>query len=215
MTDEELAQLIAQGHETGGVEFKSSGDLGDARYQAKIVRAILGLANRRDGGVLVIGVCEREGKRLEIEGVGAEHLEGWNFDRLAGIVSGYADPSVEMMLDTRRVDGKTCLAISVREFAEIPVLCKKRYAERQAGSGKDNREVELLRAGACYVRSSRKPETTEVGSQEDMRALINLATEKGVRRWAELSRSAGPIAAVPGATESALAAYDREVEGLL
>ena len=40
----------------------------------------------------------------------------------------------------------------------------------------------VLRSGACYVRSSRKPETSEIPTQTEMRELLQLATDKAVMR---------------------------------
>ena len=54
MTDEELAELIARG-ERPGVEFKNARSRKDASFK-EIVRAVLGMANRRDGGLVIIGI---------------------------------------------------------------------------------------------------------------------------------------------------------------
>lgn len=62
------------------------------------------------------------------------------------------------------------VALQIREFESIPILCRKNYDD-------------ILRAGACYVRSRRKPETVEIPNQEDMRDLLDLATEKGLRKY--------------------------------
>jgi len=66
----------------------------------------------------------------------------------------------------------------VEEFSDVPVLCKRDYDD-------------LLRAGACYVRPRRKPETTEIPTQADMRDLLDLATEKGVTRFLERAKGVG------------------------
>ena len=75
------------------------------------------------------------------------------------------------------------LVIHVDEFDEIPVLCKKQEPPR----GGDV----ILRKGACYVRSKGKPESAEVSTQEDMRALLDLATDKAMAKWVESNVRAG------------------------
>ncbi len=61
MDDEEFAQRLALGHETRGTEFKGPGLQSDRRLVAQVVRAVLGMANRRDGGSSLVrkmmGVC--------------------------------------------------------------------------------------------------------------------------------------------------------------
>ena len=74
-------------------------------------------------------------------------------------------------------EDKKLIVIKVNEFADIPILCKKDFPN-------------VLRKGACYVRPRRKPETTEIPSQVDMRDLLDLATEKKLRKFTYLSKLA-------------------------
>lgn len=85
-------------------------------------------------------------------------------------------------------NGNQYVVLEVDVFTDIPVLCKRDFQD-------------VLRSEACYVRSRRKPETSEMPTQEDMRDLLELATEKKLReRLAQLGRvgliilpSAGPL----------------------
>lgn len=54
--DDQFVELLALGHEQQGVEFKGPGPRTDKYLQGKVLRAILGMANRRDGGHIIIGV---------------------------------------------------------------------------------------------------------------------------------------------------------------
>ena len=63
LTDQKFAQGIALGHELSGIEFKSPGPLSEGRLVAQAVKAIPGLANRRDGGSVIIGVSEQDGRQ--------------------------------------------------------------------------------------------------------------------------------------------------------
>ena len=58
MTEQDFESLLARGYETDGVEFKGAWIRTDKLFLAKVVRAILGMANRRDGGLVVVGVEE-------------------------------------------------------------------------------------------------------------------------------------------------------------
>ena len=79
------------------------------------------------------------------------------------------------------------IVISVDEFRDVPILCKKDYYDQnEKGGGK-----QVLTAGACYVRSTHKPETTNFPSQTELRDLLNLALEKGARRFLKIESSAG------------------------
>ncbi len=184
MTDEEFAQILARGYERNGEEFKPAGPATDGYLFAQVARAALGMANRRDGGKVVIGINDTN-HGLTPVGISASDMPTWNYDDVAEKLSSYADPSIRFELESHSHEGNQYIVLAVMEFDDIPVLCKKDYPKQ------NNREV--LRKGACYVRSRRKPETTEIPTQEDMRDLVDLATEKRLRKNLEQLRRAGGL----------------------
>jgi len=60
MTEEEFAEIIALGREQASVEFKGPGLRTDKHLFAKVTRAVLGMANLRDGGRVVVGIEEQQ-----------------------------------------------------------------------------------------------------------------------------------------------------------
>ena len=176
MDAQEFGEIIAFGRERRGVEFKRGGSRKDKQLLTKVVRAMIGMANRRDGGRVVIGVDE-DNNCLVPNGITAEDLPTWHYDDLADSVAEYADPSMDFDLEIVEYEGSTFVVLAVQEFADIPVLCKRDYPG-------------TLRAGACYIRTRRKPETTEIPTQADMRDILELAVEKGVRRFIVQARAA-------------------------
>ncbi len=182
MNTEEFAQvlneLIALKHELSGVECKPPGPRTDKKLQAWVIRAMLGMANRRDGGLVIVGVDDSL-TSLKPVGLNSTYLASWErYDDLASSAAEYADPSINFEQEIHEYEGNKYVLVIVKEFEDIPVLCKKDYPE-------------ILRKGACYVRSRRKPETIEVPTQEDMRDLLDLATEKRLRKFLALAKSAG------------------------
>lgn len=198
LTQQQLAEALAFGREQPGIEFKTGGPRSDRRLLAKVVRAMIGMSNRRDGGHIVIGVDDRRGV-IEPVGVSGADIATWTYDAIADVVGEYCEPSVEFDVATVELDGKAYFLIQVMEFGEVPVLCSRDFGD-QSGS--------LLREGACYIRPRRKPETVEIRTYADMRDLFDLATEKGVRRFFATARRAG-IDATPGVTSEAL--FDAQI----
>jgi predicted HTH transcriptional regulator len=188
VTDEEFAQLmdrvISQGHELSGLEFKGPGPVRDGRLVAQVVKAVLGMANRRDGGRVIIGV-EDDGNAFSPIGISDDDLSTWTYDAVSDQVARYADPGVSFEIETRQYNGNRYLVIEVEEFSDIPVLCKRAYDD-------------VLRDGACYVRTRRKPETSDIPTHADMRDLLGLAIEKGVRQFLESARRVGLFDASTG-----------------
>jgi predicted HTH transcriptional regulator len=169
MTDEEFATLLALPYEQHGIEFKGSRPRSDKVFFAKVARAALGMSNRRDGGIVVIGVEDDSG-HLDPVGLIPEVLQTWTYDAVAEGISAYADPNVVFELQVRRNAAREYVVLLVQEFEDIPVLCRQNYPG-------------VLRGGALYVRTRRKPETSEVPSQTEMRELLELATEKRLRAF--------------------------------
>jgi predicted HTH transcriptional regulator len=183
MTKEELAAAISLGHEQRGLEFKGPGLQTDKQLMMKVARAVLGMANRRDGGRVIIGVVDDDGG-LDPVGLNVDHLRTWTYDDVSATVARYADPMVSFgITNVIDDDGRTFVILRVEEFRDIPILCKKGFTDEQ------NRV--LLRDGACYVRSWRKPETSEIPTHEEMRELIDIAVDKKLREFVSRAQTAG------------------------
>lgn len=177
MTGREFAEILQQGHETPGVEFKGPGPRMDKALFAKVVKAALAMANRRGGGRIIIGVREDAGL-LVPQGLSTTDLATWPHDDITGALSAYADPYVSVTIQTLAYQDKNFVILTVDEFEEMPVLCKKEFQG-------------VLRDGACYVRRKGRIESSEVPNGAEMRDLIELATEKGVRRFLRTASRAG------------------------
>jgi predicted HTH transcriptional regulator len=181
LTDQQLADAFDLGREQGAVEFKSPGARSNRRMAAVVIKAMIGMSNRRDGGHVVIGVTDNGGSIVPV-GVAEDDLRTWTFDALADVVAQYVEPSIDFNIRVATINEMRFVVIEVAEFAEVPTLCKRDY----------NIDGEtILREGACYIRPRRKPETVEVATYADMRDLIDLATEKSVRRFLAAAHRAG------------------------
>jgi predicted HTH transcriptional regulator len=139
------------------------------------------MANHRDGGLVILGV-EDKNNTLTPVGLTKTDLATWNYDDISSSLAAYADPSVSFDRQILEYNGVSYIILRVHEFEDIPVLCRQDYSK--------SAEV-VLRKGACYVRSRHKPETSEIPSQEDMRDLLDLAIDKGVRKFVARGVKAG------------------------
>jgi predicted HTH transcriptional regulator len=151
---------------------------------AKVVKSILAMSNLSDGGHIVIGVkevSEAEG-RYEPVGMRSDHLDTFSSDALADFVRNYADPYAKLDVEVVSLDGRDFIVISVSSFDETPVICKRDYAS-------------ILSEGAIYIRSrSGRPRSEPVTLYVDMRELMDLAIDRGVRRFLEKQSRIGVVA---------------------
>jgi predicted HTH transcriptional regulator len=199
VTEKDLEALLSFGREQRSVEFKGPGSRADKTFLATVVRAMLGMANQQDGGVVVIGVDEGTNRPPTVTGLSDEDLATWNHDHLSESLAQYADPFVSFELDRIHIGGHTVVVISVAEFEDVPILCKRNFAS-------------VLRDGACYVRSRRKVETVDVPTHADMRQLLELATNKAIRKFLMRAQRVGMAAERAAATDAEQ--YDQQLGDL-
>jgi predicted HTH transcriptional regulator len=207
MTGDELDGLIAAG-ERRSVEFKSGGSLSDNHLVARVARAVLAMTNTRDGGRVIIGVEEVNATPVA-KGVNAAELPSWKFDHIAAKVAAYADPYVNFELDVVNLSGTAFVVLTVEEFDQFPVICKKAF-----DTPPPVRTV--LRRGAVYIRGRPKPESVEVANEADMRELLDFATEKQLARFVRQGVAAGVLAVGgPPAGRTDLIRYEAESKDFL
>ena len=159
--------LIARGREARNLEYKRSAPWDDLRLG--IVKAALAFANTRDGGYIVIGMEQLADDRYEPQGMTPEHLAGYTLDKVQTEVNRYAAPFVSLDATPHKYGGKTFFVIAVDPFEDVPVICTR------------DAEV-VLRRAAIYTRSRRMVSSAPIDNPEDMRALIDLATDRAVAR---------------------------------
>ena len=186
LTDQQFAELLVLSYEPRGLEFKGARPRTDRLFFARVVRACLGMANLRDGGRVIIGVDERGGV-LDPVGLSDADLATWRYDDIAAGLATYADPMITFDIYVHEYQGRRFVELEVHEFDELPILCRTTYMERPP-----TQQV-ILREGACYVRRRGKPETSEIPTQSEMRELLDLAIEKGVRRFIARARAVGLV----------------------
>jgi len=168
MTREEFLDLVAAG-EGPGVEFKNPRGAADHNFW-EVAKAVLGMANRRDGGLVLVGVADNR----SIEGLSETQVASWeNVDAVRQKLGPFADPFA--YVDIQVVDaaadgapGRRCAAIAVQPFDQVPLLCGRAFSSH-------GREV--LRQGACYVRSRQMPATTEIADHAAFRVISILFSE--------------------------------------
>lgn len=164
-----LIALILHGAEERNLEYKASMNWSGVETRSKVIRAAMSMANIRDGGSIVFGVEENAAGEFLPVGMRPDDAESFNLDNVMDAVNRYADPFVEMELERVFWEDRVFVVLQVKEFAEIPVVCRKSGVE--------------LRRGAIYTRSRSKNESVPISSQTEMREVLEMAFEKQMRRY--------------------------------
>jgi len=158
----------------------------------------MGMANKPDGGTVIIGVCEA-GVALDPVGLDDSQASSWTYDHFHAAIAKYADPYVDFTVERVQLDGKTFVVVEVQEFVEFPVICKASFPE-------------VLRDGALYVRRRGKNETVEVPSHVEMREVIERAAMIKARSILATHADLGGAASVDVGENSL---FDDEAKDLL
>ncbi|MBM7506459.1 hypothetical protein JOE61_000273 [Nocardioides salarius] len=176
---EDVEQLLAVGNESRSFEVKGPGSLKEKPFVAKVARAVMAMGNRRDGGVVCVGVDEPQMKEMQ-PGLDDDQASEWaDYDNVAAALAKYSDPAVVFELAGYALSsGANVVVLDVAEFDVVPHVCKKTFPE-------------VLQDGMTYVRPRGKPESVPVPNSAEMRALLDLATAKGVREWVRVGTLAG------------------------
>lgn len=193
----DINTLVNYHQEERWLEFKQSMSWSDRASQARIIKAILAMSNIKDGGWIVIGKKEQDDGTFINQGMTTDHFNSYDSDQVKTVVNNYADPYTLIDIDKREIDTKRYVIIRVKEFDEIPVICKRSYPR-------------ILNEGIIYTRSiGGRPQSIPVPSQTEMREIVRMAVMKGVRRWFEQTKEIG----IP--LESDKTRFERQMEGLL
>lgn len=204
MRDEEFQELvnemIGRGHELRNIECKGPGIRNDKNFFTKIVRACIGMSNRRDGGFVIIGLSETDGS-IEPNGLNDTQLKSWKYDSIGDSLAVYCDPPIQFEVEFYKYQNHSMVLIMVNEFEDMPIICKKDYENN-------------LRSGACYVRTRRKPETTEIPTQNEMRELLDLALEKRLRTF-HIQYLAMTQGTIDSRTPNDKELFEKQLEGLI
>jgi hypothetical protein len=208
MSPDQFDTIIADPRETPSLEFKSAGSADDQTLFAKVLKAMIAMSNRQDGGTIVIGISDDKTKgsvrHHEVVGMSEQEAATWDADRLADKVAKYTDPRLVFAAETIVREGKHFVVIEVNEFADAPVfVAKSIYTE-------DNREI-LLKRGALYVRGSSKPETVELSTAEEMRSLLSVALAKYMRQHLSTISAAGIRIGIDELTAHDSIMFDKEL----
>ncbi len=167
MDYEESKNYIEAGKEGRHLEYKRSTSWKDPNFKATLTKSILAMSNLKDGGVIVIGVEKQKDGSYIAKGIKLEHLKSFrNEDEIKMYISNFADPYVDFSIEILQNKGSSFVLIDVKEFEEIPVICKRNGLNH-------------LKEGVIFIRTRRHPETMQIPSQTEMREIVELAIDKG------------------------------------
>jgi hypothetical protein len=124
-----------------------------------------------------------------------EHYNSFDEDRVRETVRQFAEPFVALDLIKKSYNNNKFVIITVKEFDEIPVICRK--------SGKSDN----LQEGQIYVRpKSGTVSTRKVQTYSEMKELVELAVIKQARKFMQIT------SVMPTEEQRATESYNEELK---
>jgi len=187
-------------------EFKRSMSWNDDYVKMKLSKSIMAMSNVSDGGWIMLGVEEKQDNSFYATGMKPSDAESFEYDHMVDHINAYTLPYVSFALDSISDNQRTFIVIRVNQFVDTPVICAKDYYF--AGELK-------IKSGDIFTRTLRgKPQTSKVMDYVDLKEIIDLAIDRGLRRLAERMSKGGfsiPITG-KGLDEQQ---FDNEIKDLL
>jgi len=143
----------------------------DIWCQERVIRGILGLNHHSLGGVLIVGIEEKDNHKILIKGLSTKQLQSFqDTERLRSNVDSFSSEKINYEIgvgDWPNSSSKLVklVVVTVEQFGHYATLCTH------------NGQTDQLREGAIYVRPVKgQPRTIEVTPQE-FRELQDKATD--------------------------------------
>lgn len=182
ISDGYFKELIQAGYERRDIEYKSPfvwNDDSTIWIKEKTIRAMLAMSNTSGGGLIIIGIDEDESEPCILTGLNNEQFDSFqNYDDIIGCVNSFASPFIRLEIHGvkfKGIKGDYFVIVSVQEFDDIPIICKKDGVKHSKGEY-------ILRKWDIYVRSiADKPGSIRI-TEYEFREMIELATQKALNK---------------------------------
>lgn len=194
---ERAREAISLPAEVPALEFKSSCDFETLKYS--IAKTAMAMANLRDGGLIIIGVAQREDRNFVPTGIEESHGQTYVQEMVYEFVNSYASPPIELRVMMLDHEDKRFVIIAVPPFERTPVVCRKNTPD-------GTKKGDQMREGDFFVRTGDRVATERVKSAGMMSELLEMAV---IRRTAEQNRLRRGAAAESITTQNRL---DEEVK---
>jgi predicted HTH transcriptional regulator len=139
----DLQLYILHGREERYLEYKRFMIwTGNDTTKVKIAKAMMAMANLRNGGVIVVGMQESSRGVWVPEAMTPQQISSFTQDDVAQWVNDYATLAVQFGIEAVALNGNEFVVIQVQEFGTSPIICRK---QKITGG-------ETLEPGAIYYR---------------------------------------------------------------
>lgn len=167
----EFDRYILETGESDKIDSKGPMEWDNGPESAGLAKDFAAFANSKDGGVIVVGKSEGDDGSFVLDGVTDQQAATFETTKVATWVNNRFSPPIGLVCHTHQYQHRKFIIITIDEFSDVPHLCTKTFQDPNTP------KKHLLREKSIYVRTA-NAESSPLGSIEELRALIGLATAK-------------------------------------
>lgn len=171
LVNSEFDRYILETSESDKIDAKGPMEWDNGLGSAGLAKDIAAFANSKDGGVIVVGKSEGSNGVFILDGVSEQQASTFETTKVATWINNRFSPPIGLSCHGHTYEGRKFIIIAIDEFSDVPHLCTKSYQDPH------NSKNLLLKEKTIYVRTA-NAESSPLGSIEELRALIGLATAK-------------------------------------
>lgn len=181
-----LKEIIRLGEERVNVEYKGKMSWNQGSTNTKILKAMMAMANNRDGGVIVIGV---ENSHFNPVGLEQAEFDSYDYDTIARFANSRTQPVIDFVLNKGKItedDGeeKLFVVIQVQETEELPIVSTSQALCNPSG-GTHLGNIDI-RDGAVYIRSKSPVESRELVGHREWKDFVKLLLDRNQRKLIDM-----------------------------
>lgn len=174
-----FSNLIEGGYERRDLEFKSPYKWLKKKeitpIQAMTIKGVIALSNLPLGGLLIVGVVQKE-KKFQLKGLNKSEFDTFkDYDQIKGVIDGFVYNSISFEMEYTEDDNdQRFIVFKVQGFEKYPLICKK---DLTIGSQK------YLDHGTIYVRRKSSIPSSDRATDVEIREIIDESVKKVSDYW--------------------------------
>ncbi len=171
ISNPDFDRFIEETGESDKIDAKGPMTWDNGPESASLAKDIAAFANTKDGGVIVIGKSENDDRSFQLDGLTEQQASTFETTKVATWVNNRFSPPISLTCHTYHYKRRIFIIITIDEFTDIPHLCVREFQDPS------NNKKHILKDRTIYVRTA-NAESSPLGSVDELRALIGLATAK-------------------------------------
>lgn len=197
----DIIYYINNPFETRSVEYKRNAPWARTTKH-RIARAMIAMANLRDGGYIIVGMEQKDDGSFDKVGVTENTYDTYKLDDMKNYLKSHVEPMIKVELEKPEIDGLKFIGIKVAGLYEFPHICTKS-------------EGTNLERGVIYIRSTGAEGCIRLTDLEENKNIIDACAEVQFNKFVDNLKKSGLIEFTEPKSMLDEEKFDKDLSGLI